>query len=688
MPNFFNKYPYTDFHELNLDWVLETIKQLVADWEEYHTSLTGEWNDMQEDWHDVEEAWISLKNYVENYFATLNVQDEVNHKLDQMALDGTLDSLLLPYFNAYKEDINAIILNQNSRITTLEGRMDTFASLTEGSTTGDAELMDIRVGANGITYPTAGDAVRGQYTDLDDHINEDVYNISKILDIDDPLEFKFIYQQGSLSNTGEERSGSNRIRTRFLYIGNLKSITASIEAGYRFSISLYAADMSYKSETGWKTVDTTIEKGDTSGKAIFVRFVISKTDNTDLLPTDSIDFTVTGISQINSEFDKCDKFNFVDLNNEDYWMYGTRTNTGVIVPNNTRITCQFFNITEGDRIFTTYDTSYVGTVYSVDVMYFDRNFNFIEKTSWQVQNITATHTGYATILMRKKDNSIIDSDDFSDMIANFYYRPAVTNLGKQFSDITVRKAINHSGWGAAPENTIVAYQESYNEGFRYVETDIRFTSDDVAVLLHDATINRTGRNPDGTAISDPTYIQNITYAQSQYYDFGIYKGAEYAGTKLPTLEEFFELCKGLNLCPYLDMTGSKAEILKIAELTDQNGMMGSATFLCAKIEYAEWISSAYPAARIGLVGDIDGSIMRLNAASIPTGLNDVFILTNIEKVESAPEYIETFRDMGFPIEVWNITSTTQLDNMHEYISGIEADTINAEVYYLNKYRLS
>lgn len=165
MPNFFNMYPYTDFHELNLDWVLETIKQLVADWEEYHTTMTGEWNDMQEDWHDTEEAWISLKNYVENYFNNLDVQEEVNNKLNQMALDGTLDLLLLPYFNTYKTEINQIINQQNGQIEVLEGRMDAFASLAEGSTTGDAELMDIRVGANGITYPSAGDAVRA----LDDY---------------------------------------------------------------------------------------------------------------------------------------------------------------------------------------------------------------------------------------------------------------------------------------------------------------------------------------------------------------------------------------------------------------------------------------------------------------------------------------------------------------------------------------
>lgn len=101
--------------------------------------------------------------------------------------------------NDFKAEVNTSLSNQttsinhttsvqNSKITTLEGRMDTFTSLSEGSTTGDAELKDIRVGANGITYNNAGDAVRGQYSELKEDLEnvEDFSNTvySKVFEIE------------------------------------------------------------------------------------------------------------------------------------------------------------------------------------------------------------------------------------------------------------------------------------------------------------------------------------------------------------------------------------------------------------------------------------------------------------------------------------------------------------------------
>ena len=82
MSDFYNKYPYTDFHELNLDWVIERVKKLTEDW------LA-----MQQEWNDTEEQWQQLHDYVMNYFDNLDVSQEISDKLDDMAANGQLYDL-------------------------------------------------------------------------------------------------------------------------------------------------------------------------------------------------------------------------------------------------------------------------------------------------------------------------------------------------------------------------------------------------------------------------------------------------------------------------------------------------------------------------------------------------------------------------------------------------------------------
>lgn len=85
--------------------------------------------------------------------------------------------------------VNGVSTQLTTRMSAIEteqaaqdARMDTFVALQAGSTTGDAELADIRVGANGTTYNSAGSAVRGQIGELKSDLDSITENENVVLD--------------------------------------------------------------------------------------------------------------------------------------------------------------------------------------------------------------------------------------------------------------------------------------------------------------------------------------------------------------------------------------------------------------------------------------------------------------------------------------------------------------------------
>lgn len=112
---FDNLIPYTDIHEMNLDWIIAKVKEYIA-----KTEL------MEINFEDLKKYVLTnideIKTYVDNYFDNLDVQDEINNKLDEMLESGQLAEIIAQFiklqglitFNTLSDMKNADNLNDGS----------------------------------------------------------------------------------------------------------------------------------------------------------------------------------------------------------------------------------------------------------------------------------------------------------------------------------------------------------------------------------------------------------------------------------------------------------------------------------------------------------------------------------------------------------------------------------------------
>lgn len=240
------------------------------------------------------------------------------------------------------------------------------------------------------------------------------------------------------------------------------------------------------------------------------------------------------------------------------------------------------------------------------------------------------------------------------------------------------KSVNHRGFYSAPENTIPAYILSKQNGYKYVECDVSFTSDNVAVLLHDATIDRTS---DGSG-----KITEMTYSEALRYDYGSWKSEAYAGTHIPTLEEFLLTCRGLGLHPYIELkpgSYTKEQILAIVGLVKATGMKGNVTYISFTLSYLSYVKEADSNARLGYLIEPITSEALENAATLKTDTNEVFMDTNYGKVTD--EIIQMCIDADIPLEVYTVNDPEKIKAMHPYITGLTTDSQSLEKILYDKY---
>ena len=298
-------------------------------------------------------------------------------------------------------------------------------------------------------------------------------------------------------------------------------------------------------------------------------------------------------------------------------------------------------------------------------------------SSWAV---SAMNWALAIGLMAGSDSGLLPASDTTRaqtavMLARFNS----TYVEREKVDLYLVKSIAHRGYNVgAPENTLPAFEMAAQQGFDYVETDIQLTRDRIPVCLHDPTINRTARYTNGAAIDQTINIRDLTLSEAQQYDFGSWKAAGYAGTKIPTFEEYVALCKRLGLNMYIELKGEAgftvADVQNLMNIVNNYGMMDKATWMSFNLDCLRMVNQCKSDAVIAYVTSrVDSSIIQ-DAQSLMNGTNSIFI----DSCQFNDAAVNLCRQAGIPLEGWTLNTEDAMRSANLYLSGMTSDGLVAK----------
>jgi len=183
-----------------------------------------------------------------------------------------------------------------------------------------------------------------------------------------------------------------------------------------------------------------------------------------------------------------------------------------------------------------------------------------------------------------------------------------------------------------PENTITALKEAVRLGVHAVEFDVHWTNDRQLVLMHDSKVDRT---TNGTG-----KVSGFTLAEIRKLDAGSWKGKQFAGERIPTLEEALKMMPeniwlfiDIQFRPHLAAPVTREvlrhnrrhqclllvvrhEGLEAARQVDRNGFVSSMCYPnCDSKGVADVIARGYNALRITGIGPPE-NMRRLKEADV------------------------------------------------------------------------
>lgn len=511
-----------------------------------------------------------------------------------------------------------------------------------GASTGDPELVDIRVGADGTTYASAGDAVRGQVGVLESNLN----NLMNIEDI--PVYNQFY--AGNIDASGAEITRVDNKTFICNYVDQQHLYNIKVNSGYTVTVFYYDNNKSFINYVVRYTGTFPITNGNgyirlrvTKGTYQVFTALEARTQSHMLYRYNAIEKVTTENDALAISKNRLKSYNIVngyihdgyhiDINGNLIenatadWSY---TDFIQIKPNTIYY---MYSFTRKNKLiansYLNYYDAYQNRISSIQL--YDRvTFTTPENACYmriscsfnEIRYIYVTDSDVAPLwYMRYGQDTPVN-------VLTKYHRNNYANI-LSISKDGINTLAGLSGFPVYPHCSKYSYISAIYEGFDALLLHVMKTSDDKFVLSHENNLYTLAKNDNGSALSNPYNISDHTLAELKTIDMGYDYGEMYRGTRLMTLDEGLTLVKKLNVYLVIEPSGlTKEQYLNVVRTVKKYGFTDNVAFLGYYANTLRDVNVIIPKAT--LILDATGSAEYTNAIitdaiNLKTDLNTVCV---------------------------------------------------------------
>jgi glycerophosphoryl diester phosphodiesterase len=230
-----------------------------------------------------------------------------------------------------------------------------------------------------------------------------------------------------------------------------------------------------------------------------------------------------------------------------------------------------------------------------------------------------------------------------------------------FSEFYAHRPLNFAHRGArrqAPENTLPAFERAAELHADGIELDVQLTADHEIVVYHD---EKLGRTCEGEGAIDKWQLAGL-----KELDAGRHFSAVFAGTRIPTLAEVFEvvgsrLLINIEIKPYVRR---QIAVPLVVELIRRHGMENRVIVSSFKLWTVRAMRKHAPDIARGFLTE-DKSTALLNHDAILRSLIGDYHACHPQHSNVDLRYVKWAHEHGYRVNVWTVNKPDDIRRMIE-----------------------